>query len=207
MFNNLYLKCINSLLVYVYKQNVKKYGFTPRGLFWNSKESQENRFKNLTELLLNYTSNKVDNTTRIADIGCGYGDLYQFLKKNFEKKFSYKGYDINADFVNFCKTSNRDKNEIFFVSDHPIEDCDFSVMNGTYNYAVYKSVYRWEKYLIHNLKKNFEKSKEGIIFNLQQARSPKIVNSIFYTSRVLMEENSTLFTLFTTTQHLTIYIL
>ena len=33
MFNNFYLKCINSLLVYTYKKNVKQYGFTPRGLF------------------------------------------------------------------------------------------------------------------------------------------------------------------------------
>ena len=66
--------------------------------------------------------------------------------------------------------------------------CDFSVMNGTYNYAVYKSINRWEKYLIQNLKKCFEKSKLGIIFNLQSAHSPKIVNSIFYTNRLIMED-------------------
>ena len=44
------------------------------------------------------------------------------------------------------------------------------------------------KILIQNLKKCFENSKHGIIFNLQSAHSPKIVNSIFYTSRLIMEE-------------------
>ena len=87
MFNNFYLKCINSLLVYTYKKNVKQYGFTPRGLFWNSKESQENRFKVLIKLLLKYSINIDKNTTRIADVGCGYGDLNLFLAKNFKKNF------------------------------------------------------------------------------------------------------------------------
>ena len=61
-------------------------------------------------------------------------------------------------------------------------------MNGTYNYAIYKNLKSWEKYLIFNLKKCLENSKHGIIFNLQHSKSPKIVNSIFYTSRYLMEE-------------------
>jgi len=51
MFGNIFLKWTNYILVYIYKKNVKKFGFTPRGLFWNSKESQENRFKILNELL------------------------------------------------------------------------------------------------------------------------------------------------------------
>ena len=103
MLNNFYLKCINTFLVYIYKKNVKKHGFTPRGLFWNSKESQENRFAILIDLLEQFT-NKIDkNIIKIADVGCGYGDLNLFLKKNFNKKFEYKGYDINTDFINFCK--------------------------------------------------------------------------------------------------------
>ena len=61
-------------------------------------------------------------------------------------------------------------------------------MNGTYNYAIYRNIYRWEKYLIHNLEKCYKNSKVGIIFNLQQSNTTKIVNSIFYTSRFSMEE-------------------
>ena len=92
------------------------------------------------------------------------------------------------NFINFCKNTYKENNVFFFVSDHPLENVDFSIMNGTYNYAVYLNVNKWEKYLIHNLKKCFEKSKEGIIFSLQNAKTPKIVNSIYYTNRFMMQE-------------------
>ena len=188
MLDNIYLKFINSLLIHIYRKNVKKYGFTPRGLFWNSKESQENRFAILLKLLIKY-SKKIDkNEIRIADIGCGFGDFNSFLSENFHKEFSYKGYDINSDFVNYCKTLNKAHKDFFFVSDYPLETCDFSIMNGTYNYAIYKNISRWEKYLIHNLEKCIKNTKVGIIFNLQHAKSTKIVNSIFYASRFSMEK-------------------
>ena len=187
MLRSFYLKCINSLLIRTYRKNVKKYGFTPRGLFWNSRESQENRFKILSKLLLKYSKN-IDNEIRIADIGCGYGDLNSYLLENFVKKFSYKGYDINPQFIDYCKTLNKNNENFFSVSDHPLETCDFSIMNGTYNYAINENIYRWEKYLIHNLEKCYKYSKVGIIFNLQHSKSTKIVNSIFYTSRFSMEE-------------------
>ena len=187
MLRSIYLKCINSLLIHTYRKNVKKYGFTPRGLFWNSKESQENRFKILSKLLLKYSKN-IDNEIRIADIGCGYGDLNSYLLENFVKKFSYKGYDINPQFIDYCKTLNKNNENFFSVSDHPLETCDFSIMNGTYNYAINENIRRWEKYLIHNLEKCYKHSKIGIIFTLQHSKSTKIVNSIFYTSRFSMEE-------------------
>ena len=86
--------------------------------------------------------------------------------KNFVKKFSYKGYDINPQFIDYCKTLEKSNENFFFVSDHPLETCDFSIMNGTYNYAINENIYRWEKYLIHNLEKCYKHSKIGIIFNL-----------------------------------------
>ena len=158
------------------------------GLFWNSKESQENRFKIINDLLSKYTNDKDQNSFKIADVGCGYGDLHLFLKNHFQKKILYRGYDINRDFINFCKNTYKENNVFFYVSDHPLENVDFSIMNGTYNYAVYLNVNKWEKYLIYNLKKCFENSKEGIIFSLQNAKTPKIVNSIYYTNRFMMQE-------------------
>ena len=142
------------------------------GLFWNSRESQENRFKILSKLLLKY-SKTIDKILRIADIGCGYGDLNSFLLKNFVKKFSYKGYDINPQFIDYCKNLIKKSNEnFFFVSDYPLETCDFSIMNGTYNYAINENIYRWEKYLIHNLEKCY-KTQKLVLFLTFNTRTHK----------------------------------
>ena len=171
MLRSFYLKCINSLLIRTYRKNVKKYGFTPRGLFWNSRESQENRFKILSKLLLKYSKN-IDKEIRIADIGCGYGDLNSYLLENFVKKFSYKGYDINPQFIDYCKTLNKNNENFFSVSDHPLETCDFSIMNGTYNYAINENIYRWEKYLIHNLE-NVISTQRLVLFLTFNIRNPR----------------------------------
>ena len=58
--------------------------------------------------------------------------------------------------------------------------CDFTIISGTYNYAIFNSEKLWEKYLIHNLKKCFIKSYSGLIFNLQVSSKTKIVNNIYY---------------------------
>ena len=74
------------------------------------------------------------------------------------------------------------------ISDSPSEVCDFSIMNGTYNFAVYENLKLWEKYVEYNLTKCFQKSDKGMIFSLQQAKYSEIVNSIYYVNKDLMQK-------------------
>ena len=77
--------------------------------------------------------------------------------------------------------------QIFFqVADHPIKQCDFTIISGTYNYAIFNNIELWENYLIFNLKKCFNKSSKGVIFNLQKSFKAKIVNNIYYADNNLM---------------------
>ena len=183
MLNNFLFRSFNLLLTNIYNRNVKKFGYTPRGLFWNSKDSQFKRFKILTKLIEENTDHKI---LKIADIGCGYGDLLTYFKKELRVKFHYYGCDINKQFIELCKKKHN--NVDFFVSDSPIEFCDFSIMNGTYNFAVYENLKLWEKYIEYNLTKCFAKSDKGIIFSLQKSESSEIVNSIYYVNTELMEK-------------------
>tara|TARA_Y100000991_G_C21920166_1_gene326157 strand:- start:456 stop:1091 length:636 start_codon:yes stop_codon:yes gene_type:complete len=183
MLNNFLFQFFNFLLTDIYNRNVKKFGYTPRGLFWNSKDSQFKRFKIIAKLIEENINHK---TTRIADVGCGYGDLLTYFQKDLKVKFHYEGYDINKHFIKLCKKKHKNGN--FFVSDSPNDVCDFSIMNGTYNFAVYESLKLWEKYIEYNLKKCFRKSEKGIIFSLQQAEFSKIENSIYYVNKDLMEK-------------------
>ena len=64
------------IITKAYTHNFIQKGPTPNGVFWNSQFSQELRF----ELSLKHVISKKE-IVSIADIGCGYGILYNFIKK------------------------------------------------------------------------------------------------------------------------------
>ncbi len=173
----------NSQIVKTYNKNLNLNGFKPLGLFWNSKKSQYDRFDTLLFLIMKF---KFIQRLRIADVGCGYGSLLDYLK---EKKlnFYYSGYDINKNLIKFC-IKNHPKN-LFKVSYFPTEFTDITVASGTYNYTVIDNVEIWEEYIIFNLKKCMTKSKIGIIFNLQFTKKKSYIkNNIYYTNVEFMLE-------------------
>jgi len=171
-FKNIYF---NSLLNHTYNQNLKKYGFTPYGLFWVSKKSQYSRFDIIYKLLKENISN---NNIEIADIGCGYASFLNFL--NHKKDiFTYSGYDINEKLIDYCK--KKYPSNYFDCSYFPKRKSDVTIISGTYNYAVTDNLENWENYIIFNLKKCFSQSRLALIFNLQYTRrNSYIQNNIFY---------------------------
>mgnify|MGYP003956324645 CR=1 FL=1 len=167
----------DSKLKKIYSENLRRFGFTPGGVFWNSKTSQYLRFDKLIKLI---KQNKKKKKLRIADIGCGYGELLNFFKSNSVNNILYSGYDINPDLINYCK--KRFPKNFFYVKNCPIEKCDFSVITGTYNFATTNNIEKWESYIIYNLEKCYRASSQGLIFNLQFSRESRIKNNIYYTN-------------------------
>ena len=42
----------------------------------------------------------------IADIGCGYGRLFEIIKeRKLDNKIIYSGFDINKEMILFCKNN------------------------------------------------------------------------------------------------------
>ena len=148
--NNILNFFLNSQIVKTYNRNLNLNGFTPLGLFWNSKKSQYDRFDTLLFLIMKF---KFKHQLRISDIGCGYGAFLAYLA---EKKinFYYSGYDINKNLIKHCI---RNYPKIFFkVSYYPTELTDITIASGTYNYTATDNVKIWEEYIIFNLKRFHE---------------------------------------------------
>ena len=81
--------------------------------FWNSKLSQDLRLNIILDKILDNT--KVDPFT-IADIGCGYGRLFEIIReRNLESRIRYSGFDINKNFISFCKNNKKFENANFYV--------------------------------------------------------------------------------------------
>lgn len=76
----------------------EEHGFDFKSLAYGSLESQLKKFQALVEVGLD----KEDKLVTILDVGCGFGDLVEFMKRK-KIKFKYKGIDISPKIVEIAK--------------------------------------------------------------------------------------------------------
>ena len=83
--------------IYGYYQNLfEQYGFDPKSVGWGSKMGkQSSRFEILCQI-----GNLSDSS--ILDVGCGFGDLYGYLRYR-RMKVRYHGVDINSKLLEVGK--------------------------------------------------------------------------------------------------------
>jgi len=75
------LNSIIKSIDHYYSSKVTEFGATPKGVDWNSLESQEIRFKQLCHVI------NVENDFSVLDYGCGFGSMYNYL---FGRFFEYQ---------------------------------------------------------------------------------------------------------------------
>lgn len=165
----------------VYDRQFKVYGGVPEGSFWYDKKRQVLRF----EVIFDQLNHILPKTYSIADIGCGYGAMLDYiLQARSVGVDRYTGYDISKRLVESCRKRFFEFGAEFNVGDSPVGLVDFSVMSGTYNKTVTKSVRRWEEYVLGCLSKIWAKTESAMIFNLQSSSlegSFISKNNIYYT--------------------------
>ena len=188
---SLVYKLFNKQISNIYNKRFDNYNNTPKGVFWNSKLSQDLRLNIILDKILQDT--KSDEFS-IADIGCGYGRLYEIIRdRNLDGKVEYQGFDINQKLINFCQNNKGFKNVKFAISAFPFRNTDYVVMSGTYNLAPTNNISLWEDYIIKNLKSNWKLVKKAMIFNCLIKETKEINKSLYYTElswiKKICEEN------------------
>ena len=172
-------KILNKEISNIYNKRFDTFNNTPKGVFWNSKLSQDLRLNIILDKILQNT--KSDEFS-IADIGCGYGRFYEILKeRNLDDKVKYHGFDINKKIINFCKNNKDFVNVKFGISALPFDDTDYVVMSGTYNLTPTNDISLWEDYIIKNLTNNWKFVRKAMIFNCLIKEKRKIEKKLYYT--------------------------
>ena len=172
-------KLLNKQISNIYNERFDNYNNTPKGVFWNSKLSQDLRLNIILDKILQNT--KSDEFS-IADIGCGYGRFYEIIKdRNLGDRVQYYGFDINQKLINFCKNNKDFVNVKFGVSALPFDDTDYVVMSGTYNLTPTNDISLWEDYIIKNLTNNWKFVRKAMIFNCLIKEKRKIEKKLYYT--------------------------
>ena len=172
-------KILNKEISNIYNKRFDTFNNTPKGVFWNSKLSQDLRLNIILDKILQNT--KSDEFS-IADIGCGYGRLYEIIReRKLDDKVQYHGFDINQKIISFCKNNNNYENVEFAINTCPFKKTDYVVMSGTYNLAPTNNITLWEDYIIKNLTSNWKLVEKAMIFNCLIKEKRKIEKKLYYT--------------------------
>ncbi len=149
-----------------YSAAIKKYGDSPKGVHWNSLYSQKKRF----EVLLSCID---DQGFSIVDVGCGFGDLYQYL---IDKKIAfthYTGVDISLSMLKIAKEKTGCEVLACDACRDTLPRADYYICSGAMNILS-----RFETYLF--IRNCYEACIKGFAFNLLMGKDDSLVYNHFY---------------------------
>ncbi len=116
-----------------YLEKFQRYQDSPYSLAWNSRESQELRYRILSQID-QFTSKKIIRGASLLDLGCGLGHLIDFLEKR-EVEVSYTGIDIIPEFIEAAK-KRRPEHKFYckdLLRERIDQKFDFVFIAGSFN--------------------------------------------------------------------------
>lgn len=137
-----------------YDKSIKEFGVSAQGVHWNSKYTQYKRFEIITKFL-----KKDIKTSSVVDVGCGFGEYYNYLEKNHKKPKSFVGLDCEKKMVDISQ--KRFPNIEFYQKDILIDKlpmADYYTCSGAMNILSYDEV-------VIFIQKCFDASNKGFVFN------------------------------------------
>lgn len=142
-----------------YGSKLKLHGASPRGVDWNSAESQALRFSQLAKLLPEHEP------FSILDFGCGYGALADYLEST-GRRCTYIGYDVNESMILTARDLHRGAGHAFTSLAEELAAADFVLASGIFNVRLRTPRDRWATYVLDTLHTISVLSQRGFAFNM-----------------------------------------
>jgi SAM-dependent methyltransferase len=159
-----------------FERRIQEYGATPRGVDWNSDDSQNTRFAQLLKVI------QTEGPFSLLDYGCGYGALADYLaEKGFEA--DYNGFDIVESAVKLAKQLHAGKTWAKFLSSKDgISIYDYTVASGIFSVRGEQSLEDWTNYVISVLHQFNDISRKGFASNFltQYSESGRMRADLYY---------------------------
>ena len=130
-----------------YRDRLISKGSTAQGVFWRSQSSQYARFDALLSLVHQLRGYK---RTSIADIGCGYGAMLDFINLNhqtFGTLNTGSGYKPRHAMIAACRQKIPYQPDIFSIGNRPPDIVDFCLFSGTFNLTHIDNPALWNDYI------------------------------------------------------------
>jgi SAM-dependent methyltransferase len=143
-----------------YSARFAEHGASARGVDWNSDESQQLRFEQLTRTFEDAVS-----PFSVNDLGCGYGALASYLEPRGVAT-AYSGYELSRDMIEEARSRFRDKPWARFVEGSAMEQADYSVASGIFNVKLTTPEGEWAAYVDETIADLARASRRGFAFNM-----------------------------------------
>lgn len=142
-----------------YTEKLAKFGATPRGVDWNSPDSQSLRFRQLLTIV------DGEQDFSINDYGCGYGALLAALMER-KAQFSYFGFDVAESMIRAAIEHYGHLPQCRFSTDESsLPVADYTVASGIFNVRLDFDDSAWEQYFFDTLDSFHGISRKGFAFN------------------------------------------
>jgi SAM-dependent methyltransferase len=143
-----------------FAEKLEIHGPTPRGVDYNSAESQEIRFAQLLKVI------DASRKYSLLDFGSGFGALYDYLLR-IGHHLHFVGYDIAVPMVEKGRELHPGNPDCWFTT--RIEEVplvDYAVLCGTFNMKLDADYEAWTKIVVECLHQMNEHSSKGFSFNM-----------------------------------------
>lgn len=153
-----------------YENRLKEFGYDPKTLGWRSKRQQYVRFEVLAEI------GDLRNRS-ILDIGCGFGDFYDFITEK-GIKVDYTGYDISPKLIEIAKKTHPSiKFEVKdILKDHVERKFDYVISSGIFNHKISNN----DLFIREIFRKSFGLCNRGIAHNMLSGYVDYFDSELYY---------------------------
>ena len=146
-----------------YAEQLARFGPTPRGVDWNSAESQALRFDRLL-VALEEDADGADTT--LVDYGCGYGALLGVLRAR-RHRIQYHGYDISAAMIDAARNGHAGDDRAAFTTDlSAVARAQYTLASGIFNVRLGHGAEEWYGYVVETLAAMDALSTRAFAFNM-----------------------------------------
>jgi sugar O-acyltransferase (sialic acid O-acetyltransferase NeuD family) len=159
-----------------YASKLATHGSTPRGVDWNSMESQRLRFQQLLRVC------EEQSGFSINDFGCGYGALVDYMTER-GLGFRYRGFDIAEPMLAAARQRHAGRDDCAFVGrEELLEVADYTVASGVFNVRLGFDDDLWQRYVLDTLERLNRLSRKGLAFNCltRHADADRMRGDLYY---------------------------
>jgi SAM-dependent methyltransferase len=142
-----------------YDGKLADHGPTPRGVDWNSAESQRLRFRELARVC------EGDPGADLNDYGCGYGAFAAYVRE-IGHAGAYCGFDISAAMIEAARQHCAGLADCTFVTARAgVEPAAYTVASGIFNVKQNATDEEWRRHVLDTIADLASISTRGFAFN------------------------------------------